>query len=340
VCLCRYIYQNFKSLPRYLVPFIGIGFFTLLLFLFESSEPRYFAIEFFWSFCMSCVLWCGNGCIIWVLNWYVPWRNPTFPRLIIQVGMSTIFTAWATFYSTRFLYEEIYDVHFSNIVFRKAFFLFLILSWLYHATYTGWHFFKQWRKSLLDQEQLKRQNLLSQYESLKNQINPHFLFNSINTLIGLIDEDTELAKKYGQHFSKVYRYILEKGNEQLVPLSEEFEVINLQKQLLEWRFGMAIKISMPDTISDRQLPPLALQMLLENAIKHNKATLKKPLAVDFYLEGEFVVVSNNIQLKQVGYTSKLGLENIIKRYEFLGMDQVIVEQSEHFIVKLPLIRKA
>ena len=323
-----------------LIDIIGIPGFTILLFLFESSDPRYYALELGWSLCISMLLWFGNGCLIRYLDKQIPWRAPAGSRLFIQLGLSTILTAWVTYFALQGLYAWVYDAHFSNLIFRRGLFLFLILSWLYNAIYTGHHFFMQWRNSIIETEELKRQNLISQYESLKAQINPHFLFNSINTIIGLIDEDPQVAKEQGHYFAKVYRYILDKGNQETISLDEEVAIIRIQQKLIEARFGsrIQIKINVNPNLVNRKIPPLALQMLVDNAIKHNVATEKNPLTIHIETNDEgYLRVSNNLQRKNNNSSTHLGMNNLIKRYELLTKKPVIIYNEGRYEVRIPLL---
>ncbi len=274
----------------------------------------------------------------------MPWRQPAAPRVFIQIGLSILLTAWVSYFAVKFLYSTVYDAHFGSLVFRKTLFLFLIISLLYNSIYTGSHFFRKWRLSIVNAEELKRETLVSQYGALKNQVNPHFLFNSLNTLIGLIDEDPELAKDYGRHFAKIYRYILEKGQEEVVPLKDELEIIRIQKELLYSRFGkgLRIEINPEQGLLQKLIPPLTLQMLLENAIKHNMISSSSPLVIEILsIEYKTLLVKNNIQKKNVEDDStQLGIKNIIKRYEFLTDRNVKVEDDgNYFKVELPLLDK-
>lgn len=331
-------------MKRKLLNIIGIPLITFSLFVFECSDPQYYLQELIWSFFISLALWEGNGLINGQLNRYIPWRQPVAPRIFIQIGISVIFTAWVTYLAVKYLYSGVYEAHFSSLVFRRNLFVFLIISLLYNAITTGAHFFRQWRQSIVESEELKRQNLISQYESLKNQINPHFLFNSVNTLIGLIDEDPEMAKTYGLHFSKIYRYVLDKGNKELISLNEELDIVEIQKQLFESRFGKGLifNVDVNEELKHKKLPPLTLQMLIDNALKHNAVSPKSPLTIDINSIGDHtIVVKNNIQPKNlIEETTQIGIENIKKRYQYLTDRHVVINKSnETFIVEIPLLSK-
>lgn len=219
--------------------------------------------------------------------------------------------------------------------------MFLIISLLYNAVYKGSHFFKKWRGSIIEAQELKRQSLISQYESLKNQVNPHFLFNSINTMIGLIDEEPELAKEYGHQFAEIYRHILVKGKEELITLKEELEIVNIQRQLFKARFGKGLIfiLEVPASHFGKKIPPLTLQMLVENAIKHNTISLKHPLTIKMKIGNGELRISNNIQRKNLKTEStQMGIENIKMRYKFLTDREVVVREDQTtFTVLLPLL---
>ncbi len=325
------------------VNIIGIPLLTLLLFVFECSDPQYYMSELIWSFFISLILWQGNALIIKGLNNYIPWRQHAAPRVFIQIGLSILFTAWLSYLAVKYLYSGVYEAHFSSLVFRRHLFVFLIISLLYNAIYTGSHFFGKWRLSIVEAEELKRQNIISQYESLKNQINPHFLFNSVNTMIGLIDDDPKLAKEYGHQFAEIYRQILVKGKEELIMLKEELEIVEVQRKLFSSRFGegLIFDLKIPASSLNKKLPPLTLQMLIENAIKHNSISLKQPLIIEIIVEGGELRVSNNVQLKNLEFESThLGIENIRMRYKFLTNRKVVVEEDNlKFSVILPLLEQ-
>ncbi len=326
-----------------LIRIIGIPLITFSLFVFECSDPQYYFIELIWSFFMVTALWAGNGLIISRLDAYIPWRERAAPRVFIQLGLSVLLTVWVAYLAGFFLYRWVYEVHFSSLAFRQYLFVFLIISLLYNALRTGHHFFNQWRASIIKTEELKRESLKAQYESLKNQINPHFLFNSINTLIGLIDEDADLAKNYGVQFAKIYRYILEKGREELIAVGEELKIVKIQQELFESRFGkgLVFAIDVEAQAKNRCVPPLTLQMLVENAIKHNIISEESPLTIQIRSTDDSLIISNNKQSKNVKEdNTMLGIENIKQRYSFLSERAVEIEDlPADFVVTIPLLDK-
>lgn len=192
----------------------------------------------------------------------------------------------------------------------------------------------------LDKERLKKEILLSEYESLKKQVSPHFLFNSLNVLADLVQEEPELAVSFVSELAKVYRYILECEQERLVELSTEVEFIKSYVFLLKIRFEENLHVVIDISESEyRLIAPLTLQLLVENAVKHNIISSAKPLRICIFIENGFVVVSNNFQARRDQNKSiGLGLNNIKSRYQFFSTNEVeILNEEGQFIVKVPLV---
>lgn len=201
---------------------------------------------------------------------------------------------------------------------------------------------EKWRFSLAELERFKKENAEFRFESLRAQVNPHFLFNSLNTLSSLIFQDQQKAESFVRELSDVYRYILENKDRELVTLKKELEILKSYIYLILLRFeqNLSITIDIENSEDNLLIAPLSLQMLVENATKHNIISKKKPLKVKIYSEDDYIVVRNNIQRKKIKiYSSKLGLENIKSRYNFLTNKEVeIFEETNEFLVKIPLIK--
>ncbi|MEC4114884.1 2TM domain-containing protein [Myroides pelagicus] len=184
----------------------------------------------------------------------------------------------------------------------------------------------------------------AQFESLKNQLDPHFLFNSLNVLGALIEEDQEKAVAFNQSLSRTYRYILDQKNKELVPLEEELAFAKMYIELLQMRFEDSLTFEFPEAIKQEgaKVVPLSLQLLLENVIKHNKATSSKPVHIVIKEEAEgYLTVRNNLNKKTIIDTRKgIGLENIATRYSLLTSKPIKVEETEDFFsVKIPILTK-
>lgn len=184
---------------------------------------------------------------------------------------------------------------------------------------------------------------MAKYEALKNQVNPHFLFNSLNTLSGVVEQKPELSIAFIKKLSDIYRYVLEQNDKELVSINDEMKFVEDYLFLLKMRFGDALLLTsdLPARNNNIQVVPLGLQMLVENAVKHNIVSDEAPLKIEMSIHNNSIVVRNNLQKKKtVVYKNEpLGLENLKKRYAYLSNFSVTVISSENdFIVKLPIIK--
>ncbi|WP_207429944.1 sensor histidine kinase [Sabulibacter ruber] len=201
---------------------------------------------------------------------------------------------------------------------------------------------KQLQAEHLRAEQLQKESYQAQLEALKNQVNPHFLFNSLNVLNSLIYVDQDKATQFLSQLSEVYRFLLDSSGKQLVPLKKELELVHAYIYLLKTRFGDNVQftVKVPDAYQQLELPSTAVQMLLENAIKHNGSTPQKPLLISIFVADGKLAVKNNLQprLDEVN-SNKIGLKNIGTRYSYLTTQKVEIEQTEEaFTVRLPLLK--
>ena len=192
-------------------------------------------------------------------------------------------------------------------------------------------------------KELEKQNIQSQFEILKNQINPHFLFNSMNVLSLLIKEDKEKAVAFTNNFSKVYRTLLQLKNEKVISLEEELELVMSYLSLQEIRFDECLNV-VNDVHTDMGkqyvLPPFSIQLSIENAIKHNIVSAKKPLNIKMKIEGDNLIITNNYQprIKEEENSTGTGISNIRSRYKLLNAEEPKFEiENEIYKVTLPLI---
>jgi len=201
-------------------------------------------------------------------------------------------------------------------------------------------FFKSWKQSAVNEEKLKREKLSAEYEALRNQVNPHFLFNSLTALSSLVYKDQEKAVTFIQELSNVFRYALESREKEVVDLALEKKLIESVSFLYRIRYENSLQINVSVTDSaDKYIIPMAMQMLLENAIKHNSISEGSPLIVDIWEENDYVIVKNNLQPKKTSIvSSRIGLENIKSRYKYLTGREVIVKVSDNsFEVRIPVL---
>jgi two-component system LytT family sensor kinase len=217
---------------------------------------------------------------------------------------------------------------------------FLVASFTGFGLGTLFFFFMQWSDALKSMQKLREEKLIFQYETLKSQVNPHFLFNSLNTLSSLVRSDPDQSEQFIQRLSSVYRYVLENQDKDLVPVSAELDFVREFVALQKIRDQEKIELKIESNGSDSALiMPVSLQMLVENAFKHNMASRKEPLWVTIHFEGlDKVVVRNSLQPKnQLGDRGGIGLKNLNERSRLiLGREIEIQKTAEEFVVKVPL----
>ena len=306
--------------------------------------------EDFWSSAIiSVVFWItlseGNSFFSHQVDKYVTWIQNPLKRFIIGILVLLLYTALTSFVILYFYLEWYYGVNFIDFIAKDWYSLLkvpmgftLIIALVLHSK----EFLMSWRQVAINNEKLISENIASQYESLKNQVNPHFLFNSLNALSSLVYSNQDKAVQFIRKLSEVYRYVLDHQMDEVVSLREEMEFVESFVFLNKIRFGENLNVSITgfDKVgSQYMIPPLTVQMLLENCFKHNVVSKENHLNVDIYLESEFVVIKNNINLKKViEHSSGLGLKNIQLRYGFLTEKQVeVIQDSDSFEVKIPLL---
>jgi two-component system, LytTR family, sensor kinase len=205
------------------------------------------------------------------------------------------------------------------------------------------HYYNAYQQKKLKEQKVIAGTASAQFESLKNQIDPHFLFNSLNVLSSLIEENPENAQRFTVSLSKIYRYVLEQKDKELVTVAEELDFAKTYMNLLKMRFENSITFEIPEGFDnlDAKVVPLSLQLLLENTIKHNSVSEQKPLQIKITVEDNYLVVTNNLQKKEVLQSRKgVGLQNIVNRYAILTTRPVLVDETpHHFNVKIPILTK-
>ena len=224
-----------------------------------------------------------------------------------------------------------------NIIFGS------LINLFFHLLNAIFFFFREYRMHWAEAEELRRISTQAEIQLVKNQINPHFLFNNLNVLSGMVIKNNPEANHFIEEFSKVYRYILTNQEKELVELKDELDIIQPYIFLLQKRFneGLKVNFNIPQYYNSWHVVPASLQLLIENAIKHNIVSSQRPLCIDIYANGnETLVVKNNLQLRKMTEPStKVGLQNIRKRYELISGKDVIIKSTEDvFEVRLPLLQ--
>ncbi len=219
----------------------------------------------------------------------------------------------------------------------------IVMTFIVLICFYAFYIYKAYSDSKVKEQKIIAGTASAQFESLKNQIDPHFLFNSLNVLSSLIEENPENAQRFTTSLSKIYRYVLEQKDKQLVSVSEELAFAKTYMNLLKMRFENSITFELPDDFDnpEAKVVPLSLQLLLENTIKHNVVSEQKPLHIKIYMEDNYLIVENNLQKKEVLQDRRgVGLQNIVNRYGLISERKMLIEESPSFFkVKIPILTK-
>jgi len=312
---------NFKNVNEFLIDF---GFYQLYSFVLGYSNMMFFDY-------MEKRQWK---------------KGDTVKRVIYGIVGSTIITLLGLFVLRAFtsivLYGQTFEFFITNESWRGYSFgvwITLTIVSVFHVIY----FYNRFQKNKIKEQKVIAGAASAKFDALKNQLDPHFLFNSLNVLTSLIEENPDNAQRFTTSLSKVYRYVLEQKNKELVTVDEELNFARTYMSLLKMRFEDSIIFEIPDKASDPEskVVPLSLQLLLENAVKHNMVTSSKPLHIKIYEDGNHLVVMNNLQPKQiVKKSSGVGLENIKQRYALLSERTVYINQRDKdFAVAIPMLTK-
>lgn len=217
----------------------------------------------------------------------------------------------------------------------------LLLLLILTLTDAGLFLLNQWKEDSETIQRYQTEQAEFQFHMLRNQLNPHFLFNSLNTLSSLIQIDPGQSRLFIRKLSSLYRNLLRSGGEDILSIREELAIAEDFIYLIQLRFQnkLEVKMDIPEEFQDKQVIRLTLQMLIENAVKHNEVSTRNPLLVEIFAEGDYFVVKNKILLKdQKEESSGLGLHNIRNRYEVLSDKSLLVEEEDgYFQVKVPIL---
>ncbi len=291
----------------------------------------------------------GNGFLNDYLNTKWDWITQTKQRVTAGIIGTIIYTIPVVLGINYLLWITIGGADYTMFFTGSRLYIhlfYLIISFGVSSFLHAKAFMTNW-KIAMTQESTKQEIVAktetAKFESLKSQLDPHFLFNSLNVLTSLIGENPHKAEKFTTKLSKVYRYVLEQRNKDLIPVLEEIKFANTYMELLGMRFEDAVKFEIPSSITNENLKivPLSLQLLLENAVKHNVVSSSKPLIIRIYEQDNYLIIENNINPKQaIGQGTRVGLRNIVDRYGLITDKNVILENNNKiFKVSLPLLIK-
>jgi len=326
---------------------IGLSIVSVVVYyLLESVDPErnnQFNLSLSWIIISIIIVMFINILLNHCLNLVLPWKSFAGWRFILHLVLGTAVSLLMLNFSYQFIKNWFTEAppELSQLILLNVYGAVVLLP--IYSLFFGFKFLRAWRKSDLEAEVLQKENTRSQMMMLRNHLDPHFLFNNLNTLSSLIDKDPKLSKTYLDKFAEVYRSILRTEQTDLTTVSEEMEVIDSYIYLLKIRFSDAINVSIDinEKLIGKAIPPLSIQMLIENALKHNVASLKKPIYINIKSIGDdFIEVGNNLQIKFIDDNKTIGsgIDNIKKRYNFYTKKEVEVVQTENrFTVRIPLL---
>ncbi len=297
---------------------------------------------------IACILittavWEGNIYIDDSLNKIAPWQKSVKKRIAVQIPMSISYTTITIFISL-FLFNKYvcqYPQKQQDEFRIIALIIGLMTSIIILTIDISSQFLANWKKSLIEIEKHKTETSQVQLQNLKNQINPHFLFNNLSVLSSLVYSDQDKAVDFINQLSKVYRYILENRESELATIESEMTFIKSYIFLLKIRFDKNIEfiIDIEEEKNQLLIPPMSLQLLIENAIKHNEISTDHPLTITIKTEGDHLQISNNLKLRTNHEpSSKTGIQNIIDRYAYFTKRKIEIIQDENsFNIKIPIL---
>jgi hypothetical protein len=327
-----------------LIPFFGI-LLPLVTGLVDHSKYSLWQtkLSYLYTIGISFVVWQGNRFLLFTLRSYFDWFNKPFRKiaaLVLAISFYTIPVSVLMLVGWYHLFAN-GNVNW-NIVGMNAMIIMIVVLFIVHV-YETVFLVKEAETEKVQRAQTEKAKAEAELEALKNQIDPHFIFNSLNTLSHLIEEKPLKAKLFNDNLADVYRYILQNKARGLVLLREEMEFLQNYFSLLKIRFEKAVQMKndvVPETLDHYLIPPISLQVLAENAIKHNEFSESTPLVLEIRMIHDELVVRNGIRRKTVRKaSSRIGLQNLRERYKLTTSKEIdIREEENYFIVRLPVLK--
>ena len=341
--------MKLSKLPRQLLItfLIGCGVYLIGKYLgggFDYESVNEFLIDF--------SIWQLYAFVLGMSNTYffdyiegIHWKEyDVIKRIAVGIAGSVTITLIGLFFIRILVSVVFFGQSFDKFIsgqrweyYSFGFWITLLIFTMFNIIY----FYNRYQKNKIKEQKVIAGAASAKFDALKNQLDPHFLFNSLNVLTSLIEENPKNAQKFTTSLSKVYRYVLEQKNKELITVDEELSFAKTYMSLLKMRFEDSIIFEIPEQAlnPESKVVPLSLQLLLENAVKHNTVTANKPLHITIYEDNNALVVENNLQPKQiVKKSSGVGLENIKQRYKILSKRNVSINQKTNsFAVSIPML---
>jgi two-component system, LytTR family, sensor kinase len=337
--------ENKKRRPvSYITGSAILSLFLVLFFmrgvLFDWQS---FFSGFFWAFSISITQWVGLEIIYEWIDRRISWIETPVKKVFVQIFTFLIYSATAfsiVQLANYYIWMHVLPEN-SWMWILKSLPYTLLISFIISLIFTAIGFFNAWKQSFIQAEKLKVEMMAYKYESLRNQINPHFLFNSLNVLSDLVYDDQAMAVKFIRQLSDLFRYVLDSRDKELVPLKDELEFIRSFTFLLKTRFEEKLTIDVDvQAKPEEYIVPMTLQLLIENAVKHNEVSEAFPLRILVRKVDDCLEVENNLQPKSVGDDSKkTGLKNITQQFAFFSEKPIkIITSDERYMVRVPILK--
>lgn len=340
---------TYKELLQSLI--VGFVAFLLLTFLNKAFGntivlDELLAIQFLYTVVFVFAIMYANKYLFHVLSQFFDKDKFTLKRLIVGLLSSFVVTLSVIFLLRIFEDVVIEKNSFSQFWSKEntlSYIVIMVITFIAVLLFNMFYYYKIYNENRVKEQKIIAGTASAKFESLKNQIDPHFLFNSLNVLSSLIEENPQNAQRFTISLSKIYRYVLEQKDKELVSLEEELSFAKTYMNLLKMRFENSLFYELPEiaTNSDVKVIPLSLQLLLENTVKHNVVSEKKPLHIRIFVEDNYLAIQNDFQKKEVLQDRQgVGLQNIINRYGIITNRKVLINQTEQtFTVKIPILTK-
>ena len=323
---------------------MGLALLTTLFFFNENYEGfRDFIVIYIWGVAVVATQWLGHSFIYGLLDKKFSWQDHLVKRAISQILAIIAYSATAYMVVMVIMYMIVVGSLPENPVSwgLRSSYIAILVSFTVSLIFVAVAFFTNWRKSQLEAERFKAEMLMYKYETLQNQINPHFLFNSFNVLSDLVYEDQKKAVDFISQLSQLFRYVLDSRDKELVPVREEFEFIEAYNYLLQTRFEDKLSIELDfEAEEEEMIVPMTLQLLIENCVKHNEISASQPLSIRVMRKEDYIKVENSLQPKPIGAESRqTGLSNISQQYKYFTDKGIFITETDHsYAVAVPLIK--
>lgn len=324
-----------------LIPAVSVFISLIYMIGYKESDTYYEVVGIISNIILTGGLWIGCTTIVNLLWKKYPWEQKPIKHLIIEVSAILIYTNTYLGLLVWFALENIYagKIEFTRADIVENFIVVNMITFLITSIHEAVYFYLQWKEHFSKSAKLEKDNIQAKYETLKSQINPHFLFNSLNSLTNIVDENPK-AVDYIDNLSEFLRYVLKSRDHELVLLRDEIVMLNKYISLQKSRFyeNLLANINVDEKFYHYSLPPLVLQMLVENCVKHNIISTKAPLQINIYTKKNSIFIENNLQIRDNVTSTGHGLQNIKDRFAYFTTNEIKVSQTNQlFKVEIPLL---